>query len=342
MTAYPSPWPLVPFTYQTPVLQKYIPLNLLPKTLVVHDPWNLLAVSGTPCTSCTSCRRCTYNWTDKPDVPLIYCLRISPHAERRLKAEAQEPAKEGANVTEKMGFNAVPPKGFLIFPEEETTGSIGPPVHVIYPPEPTPSPVEVAHLYLSPAHAAGEGNHSVVYNAEWEVPRSMVMAPLMCDVCVVEDVAKILKEEDREDGEKKSVQWKKKSAVLNKVDDNEMPDPAHSKLKNEGPVHSIHTRVPWRSPDDPYSTFCTHIQARAKNLPYPAATKVRVIAKLSLQYDDHLETKWRTIKNSQNIYSSTGMGITSSHPWITRRQSVQWYPSFTECMCRSGMRREGI
>jgi hypothetical protein len=45
---YPPPWPLLPFSgCQPPLLQKRLPLHLLPQKPIVHDPWDLLATKGT-------------------------------------------------------------------------------------------------------------------------------------------------------------------------------------------------------------------------------------------------------------------------------------------------------
>ncbi|KNZ76234.1 hypothetical protein J132_11104 [Termitomyces sp. J132] len=61
--------------------------------------------------------------------------------------------------------------------------------------------IEEAHLYLSPKHAIGVGNHSVVYQAEWELPRAAVVPPssadyILCEQCVDADIARIIREED--------------------------------------------------------------------------------------------------------------------------------------------------
>jgi hypothetical protein len=65
----------------------------------------------------------------------------------------------------------------------------GKPVLAKCPPRPSRrrGPSE-AHLYISPAHSLGKGNHSFVYKAELELPRSMLVEPELCDVCLEEAV----------------------------------------------------------------------------------------------------------------------------------------------------------
>jgi hypothetical protein len=292
----------VPFSYPAPTLQKYIPLHLLPKKLIVHDPWGVLSVSYSR----------TYHgceWTKKPDVTHVYRLRLS-EAKARLQADVDKSAKERAEIQENFGPNHTLVDGCIISSPGETVCHVEPFVTPIFPPVPQSEPVEEAHLYVSPAHMAGRGNHSVVYTAEWEIPRSMLMPPSLCQECVREDVVNIVKEQDGEDGSRMDPKWKEKSAVLKKVKVVQEPLKAkviemrnitsHQSKENgdavtecytlhpEGPVRPIATRIPWRSADEPYSTACSHTYIRN---PYPSTTKVRVIAKLSIAGDVHLEAE---------------------------------------------------
>ncbi|KIM66562.1 hypothetical protein SCLCIDRAFT_61526, partial [Scleroderma citrinum Foug A] len=43
---YPAPWPFIPFANPDPpiLLQKRLPFHLLPETLYVHDPYDLLSM----------------------------------------------------------------------------------------------------------------------------------------------------------------------------------------------------------------------------------------------------------------------------------------------------------
>jgi hypothetical protein len=297
VSAYPAPWPLVPFSYLAPPLQAYIPPHLLPKKLIVHDPWNVLAVSESMYESETeetdSPTKNAFDWTKTPDIIHTYSLQLSPGVEEHSRADADKVKKENAEGTE--GFFLVPP---------ETPGVIEAPIFIIHPPAPEPDVIAEAHLYLSPAHVSGHGNHSVTYKAEWEVPRSMLISPSLCFDCVAEDVEAILKEEDGEDGSKKDARWRQKTSVVKKVEEatgpiqfkveggngrlddlaNTYHDGPGVRFEFEGPVRPIHTRIPWRSPEE-CSAACAH---NPRQQPHPATARVRVVAKLSLQHDKHL------------------------------------------------------
>ena len=124
-------------------------------------------------------------------------------------------------------------EGYLMPPSLDTLGSIAPPVFVQHDPPPPPSPeaspngasqtaagdytpINYAHLYLSPAHHIGDGNHSVVYRAEWEIPRSSIFPPdpVLCKECVNEDVRRTLRKEDGDEGERKADEWKEKRSMV--------------------------------------------------------------------------------------------------------------------------------
>ncbi|KAF9463965.1 hypothetical protein BDZ94DRAFT_1321506 [Collybia nuda] len=318
LSSYPAPWPIVPFTYPAPNLENYIPLNRLPKKLVVHDPWNLLSAKDYYLDDDEENE--PLDWTGEPDITHVYELKLSQGAIKRLEAEEAEIEKEKAKLKEGLGDSYVRKQGFLIRPTQTQPGPIEPPVYVVHSPPPEPEPVEEAHLYISPSHSAGRGNHSIVYKAEWEVPRSMLLPHTLCRECVMKDIEEILKEQDGEDGSKKKACWKEKSARLERVEHvkpgvsislvaegqdfetndgkttrkkvdknadiyNISPGEVYSKMEFEGPVRPIETRVSWVSPDAPYSARCSHMKTAR---PYPPTTKVVVMAKLSLQYDKHL------------------------------------------------------
>ena len=213
----------------------------------------------------------------------MYILRLSPERQSRSQVGTYSVAEATASV---------PNLNYTLVDEHLSESGEGVcyaehPISVALPPMPKPEPVEEAHLYLSRDYLAGRGNHSVVYNAEWEVPRSTLMPPSLCQECVREDVAAILKEQYRQDETSIDFQGTATTASEN-------VSPGHGRNKKtftfhlEGPARSIITRVRWRSADEPYYSSCSHNYPRH---PYPSATKVRVIAKLSLPNDRHLATE---------------------------------------------------
>lgn len=106
------------------------------------------------------------------------------------------------------------------------------------------------------------------------------MPPSLCSECVVEDVAAIVKEQDRKEVSVADPKGKEDNIVWKRVDIVHEPT-------DQGSQRTIATLVPWRSADEPYSTLCSHIKQEARS-PYPSTTKVQVIAKLSLPNDPHL------------------------------------------------------
>ena len=94
---YPAPWPFIPFANPDPpiLLQKRLPFHLLPETLYVHDPYDLLSVSpflpdysGVPPTE----------WLEKQPKVFKYKLCLAPGvreatSEARKKSEEEEQKK---------------------------------------------------------------------------------------------------------------------------------------------------------------------------------------------------------------------------------------------------------
>ncbi|KAG6843007.1 hypothetical protein H0H93_002581, partial [Arthromyces matolae] len=170
--------------YKVEPLATTIHLDHLPKRLIVHDPWNLLAVdSRNTIGRAHSLKRGEEEWTSKKDVTHVYKLQMSPAAVKKAKREAEERAKVKEKedrcmslldtVPMELGVGAVdgeaPLEGYLIRPPP-IAGPIAPPIFVVHGPPPHPhapkfeagQPIEEAHLYISPSHEIGIGNHSVV------------------------------------------------------------------------------------------------------------------------------------------------------------------------------------
>jgi hypothetical protein len=345
---YPSPWPLVSFSYPTERLQTRIPLHQLPKKITVHDPWNLLAMDSLNCygRGYAQAKVDEANWLEKPDIVHTYSLQLSPAGEARLQEEMLEAKSKRdtlaapQNPETKGGPDGL--HGYFLHAHSDTPpGPIAPPIFVIYDPPPTLHPndladatetpkrtrddgaIDEAHLYLSPACRIGKGNHSIVYQGEWELPRTTFLppstSPVLCKECVDADVKNILLEEDGVDGERMEGRWKEKSAVLRRVVDETRPsidvrfaydgspDVHESKVtgnvytvnpqqttyqvKLEGPIRPIRTKVEWQDPSKP---TCQHLLSR---LPIPPTAKFRVVAKLSLCYDRHLEREARNYQD---------------------------------------------
>ena len=178
---YPEPWPLTPFenSMSTILLQERIPLYLLPQTLHVHDPFCLLP----------AVERWFQNasWTSRPDVIRTYDIRFSLFGlekakEVRRKAEELEEFKARTLIV--LRYNRT----------KEQIKKNEPVIEVPLPPYPRRvKTVEESHLYLSPVAKVGNGHHSIVYKAEWELPRELFTKQRICSLCFKESADKEVK-----------------------------------------------------------------------------------------------------------------------------------------------------
>ncbi|KIM53991.1 hypothetical protein SCLCIDRAFT_1222418 [Scleroderma citrinum Foug A] len=311
---YPQPWPFIPFSCPKTLLQKRIPLHLLPETLYVHDPYDLLSVSES--TLDYPQPEATTPWLEKPPKVHQYKLKLISSARNTVKKarkEAKEEARKEARVLHVYRFMPT---------EEERTR--GEPAYEV--PLPTKPPalrrVEEAHLYLSPAGELGTGHHSVVYNAEFELPRDLFLEPQICSTCVFEELQKETRKL------KKSGKWKTmlqaagcerppESEAEGSPDENyEIPVPPDPNEEFDAEQITVIQRTPcnskgsppppevtpyvfrvhcpdiqWQNPKAP----CTHVTHRIR--PHPRTAMFQVVAKLSVQHDAHLEREARNYQS---------------------------------------------
>jgi len=183
---YPSPWPFIPCTNDDPppILQQRIPFHLLPQKLHVHDPWNCLSINEgdhdieTPWLT---------KVTEGRNIVRTYSLSLSDKGKQVALA-----AKQKAELVEAEA--ATRESVMHIFPAAKEGLTDEPLIEVVLPPRPQKrTQVEEAHLYFAPP-AVGNGHHSFVYFAEWELPRDLFIEPQLCKVCVEEDARKQLLE----------------------------------------------------------------------------------------------------------------------------------------------------
>ncbi|KAF8835880.1 hypothetical protein BDN67DRAFT_974824 [Paxillus ammoniavirescens] len=186
----PSPWPFIPFENPTspPALQRSLPIHLLPKTLHVHDPWNLVFVKAPDDNSdCEPKDELFESWTSKNDLVHTYTLSLS--------SESQKAAEEALKAASAEDEALKTPKVVLILPQQTGGPTDEPAIHAVLPQRPRAlTKVPEAHLYLSPAGKLGTGHHSVVYKAEWELPRDLFCESTICDECVREKVDEEIKQ----------------------------------------------------------------------------------------------------------------------------------------------------
>ncbi|KAG1788551.1 uncharacterized protein HD556DRAFT_1245010 [Suillus plorans] len=278
---YPSPYPFVPFTHEAPKLQQRIPLHLLPKKLHVHDPWNTLTVDKDDSNQ-------KPEWLSKVakkgDIVRTYSLSLAPQS-KEVASKAQklaEVAEDEAAKKESVSH---------IFPSDKEGPTEEPLIEVVLPLRPRKrTQVEEAHLYLSPC-AVGVGHHSIVRNAEWELPRDLFVEAHLCKACVEEDVRRQV-QKLKDEGEWEALlkeQAEKSEETTQEYSEEEIftlePPRVIRIASYSGPVLRIHTTVKWRSPSEKQ---CDHESSFFGSEPVPRTATVSIVAKLSFEYDPHL------------------------------------------------------
>ncbi|KAJ3523756.1 hypothetical protein NMY22_g11302 [Coprinellus aureogranulatus] len=315
----------IPFseTGAAPILQEMLPLHLLPKTLLVHDPFKTL--------STVRSHDHPPNWEDKPDAVSTYRLELSD--EGKNKVEVERKAAGFATFFSSFGceeFLRNPTaegrpleRGMLFIPQGTKTGPCAPAVYFMHERRPSRDTVPEAHLYITPHQLTGTGHHSVVYDVEWELPRHVLVDDVICKKCVFEKGMAILEAEDGVDGERKDPKWLEKTGrVVETVKqhpgftlipfdaegesirdlDGEISsydiDPPQRIVtrKYHGPVRIIDTQVAWQNAD--LAPLCEHLLADGRRQNESLTVKVKVVAKMSLEKDAHLE---REAKNYQEF-----------------------------------------
>ncbi|KAJ7197145.1 hypothetical protein GGX14DRAFT_316539, partial [Mycena pura] len=288
---YPGPWPIVPFSHvpPTPKLETLIPYSLLPKKLIVHDPWNVLTMPYEYEADIET------DWTKMPDITHTYELAPITEAGQR-KWEDQD------KVFRKRVENS---DYFIVADDPTILKPFMPLLRVQAPPYPHKTSTPAAHLYLSPTSKAGVGNHSEVYHAEWELPRSLLVPDVFCRACVDEEqTAESLPGAEPchfgwsdevvvEPGLKLTVSNKRKEEAGN--DENShvqshivKPHIVQRQRNYQGPIVDIPTKVKWQTPG--HEKNCKHLVSQRLMPLYtnPPTAVVRVCAKLSLENDPHL------------------------------------------------------
>ncbi|KAE9405638.1 hypothetical protein BT96DRAFT_876353 [Gymnopus androsaceus JB14] len=301
---YPHPWPLVPFSSKPPALQSHIPLHILPETLIVHDPFGLLHARSV----CTRDR----NWTSVEDITHKYHLNLVDSIRETIAAERAK-AVEAASSSEPVVVGIL----FECSDDGQLTASGNAYRLTVPPPPPPPSSTSEAHLFISPTAKAGEGHHSIVYHAEWDLPRSVFSKPKVCVKCVEAAAREILRE--RVGKMNVDVVMLGDDATENiRFCDTFTDDTTFS--YDTTPMSTLHIdTVPWYDPASTDPCPCPHIMKALVSGSLPGATPptalVSVVAKLSIMGDRHLETEALNYQRFGSDFSQHWTGYTlTRHP----------------------------
>ncbi|KAJ7461027.1 hypothetical protein B0H11DRAFT_2057856 [Mycena galericulata] len=297
---YPGPWPLVPFSQPTlSKLETLIPYTLLPQTLIVHDPWKLLTMPGELDADAGT------DWMDMPDI--TYTYELAPITDAGLRKSKHQ---------HEVFDSRIGGADFILQTPADEDGMCTPPLRIKVPPYPRKEVTPAAHLYLSPNSKAGDGNHSVVYHAEWELPRSLLVPDVMCHACIAKelnetDLEKVISDALEKAGEKPDArahvteEMSVEPEIVVDVSrgaqkghkDKTLPDIrvlAEGRVERtrtyNGPILEASTGVAWQTPGR--GDNCAHISYRpmlfSQGSQRPPTARVRVCAKLSHEHDSHL------------------------------------------------------
>ncbi|KAJ3814772.1 hypothetical protein EV368DRAFT_66312 [Lentinula lateritia] len=344
---YPDPWPLVPFSSDAPTLQSPIPFHLLPETLIVHDPFRLLNGDDPPDES-------DVDWTSVDDITHRYSLNLT------VPSIKDSIAAERAKITEAASKDGPVLIGIVLDCPNSTESGIGSSstaqsgtafkMTVPSPPA-SPSSIAEAHLFISPAEFVGKGHHSVVYRAEWDLPRSVFSKYVICHKCVEEAAKKIFSEDSVSNaaGDTSSASDRAGRAdeivgrnfILRKqhlpvidmtiVREGQPEDentPCYSVggetvdyLEYTGEsMPTVHVdTVPWYDSSSTDPAPCSHLAVTSSISgplpgPVPPTASVSVIAKLSVYDDNHLEKEAKCYQSFGEDFSQHWSGYTVALP----------------------------
>jgi hypothetical protein len=225
----------------------------------------------------------------------IYTLSLSHIAAHTKRGEADGKVVDQREVDRKQILDAFlknphswtpRPSGLEIWGSHSDSlyDPMKPAIYVVLPPRPPLAAASESHLYLSPMHFAGEGNHSFVHHAEWELPRSCLAEEWICILCVTENPEAIVREQDGENGQTRDSKWDQLSGkVVLKV--NHTPPITQVMMPTEGslegtkeyvlregeksrelvyerPYRVVHPRVPYQNLAR--APYCEHIRLHRK------------------------------------------------------------------------------
>ncbi|KAF8552017.1 hypothetical protein OG21DRAFT_1466374 [Imleria badia] len=299
---YPSPWPLVPFEspYSPFALRRGIPVHLLPKKLYVHDPWDLVRTETPPDGEEKS-------WTSKTDHVRTYTLSL-----QRKMAEAASKAAAAEEEALKI------PETVFIPPQEIEGPTEQPAIRAFLPKRPgKPTEVPEAHLYLSPKGKLGTGNHSIVYEAELELPRDLFCESTYCKSCLDEQI------EAEVDRLKESGEWEERMNEAAKSYDGPQKHDATSRHSPSSSSVQIAPR------------YVGFVQVKIEHVPMETADMVAATTLGETPAADAPSQFARVSDSVINRYVEYQGLVIPIHP------NIQWQnPSFPDTICAHQAKRQ--
>ncbi len=156
------------------IFQNRLPLHLLPEKLIVHDPDSTLCVGERSKVKSGEC-----------NAPRVYKLELTKEAWAAIDAERRKPTDFlGDALSDDSAHTSKPNEANVRNVQEDEALELT--MVELPPPPPSLLSTPEAHLYINAADKLGEGHHSQVYRVTWEIPRSLVIKPYLCDRCIDE------------------------------------------------------------------------------------------------------------------------------------------------------------
>ncbi|KAL1748187.1 hypothetical protein HDZ31DRAFT_60561 [Schizophyllum fasciatum] len=253
-----------------PILQDRLPYHLLPKKLIVHDPHLTLSVGAGDDREDDDGDQHTVPGHDSDGI-FEYRLSLSEAGQRKLEEDAEKARKQAAKEAEHPDW--------AVFKIQDTP-EIPPYVLCIKraPLPPLPTSIEEAHVYIQPGDLCGEGNHSVVYTVEWELPRWALVGREedYCNDCMAQAAL---------------LEIARRRAAGTSFDKPADAPSATPPADPDLPVIYIDNLELKVQSSAGRGELCEHFRARFEGEfagEAPRTARVLVCAKLSRQYDDHL------------------------------------------------------
>lgn len=304
----------------------------------MHDPFHLLHAEPVDHDDVDST---SVDWTSVKDITHTYSLKFTVDSVKESIAEKRAQIATAASRTEPVMVGTL-----FAYPDVKPANADAIPGRAyrltVPPPPPPPSFTAEAHLFISPAEVIGEGNHSHVYRAEWDLPRSIFTKPEICIKCVEEAALEILRTKagkmpvDAKVSE--SGQFLRREKVLPGLsieltqatyervptDENSFchtvtEDTTLSYVEYSGSMSTVHVAtVPWSDPASATSCPCPHPKRSSLSGPLPGpappTAQVSVAAKLSIPGDRHLKHEAANYQRFGPEFSQHWTGYTLAYP----------------------------
>ena len=148
---------------------------------------------------------------------------------------------------------------------------------MVFPPLrlPPPESIPEAHLYLSLSHQVGTSNHSIMYNAEWELLQSLLVDDILCQKCIEENAAEELTA--LQTSNEKEWEAKKVSKSVTHT--------GCLHMYTLIPLQKIFPQVSWQNLE--HGPHHPHVQESMQDEKVPPTVKVNIAAKLFMPHNAH-------------------------------------------------------